>query len=578
MFFRKIKSFFLKGKIDSGGKSDIDPDEIFLDSKNLPDFDVYQFEGRLEKPISQKTLLFLFLGFFLIGGIFIFKLWNLEVKSGAAYAELSEKNRLKQTVQFSERGVIYDRNGEMLAWNTVNPETSDYPLRKYIDKPGFSNLLGYVKYPSKDKSGNYYQENYVGKDGVEKKFDSVLSGENGMKITETDALGKVQSESMTKPPVPGENLTLSVDLKLQAKLYEFISKTAASEGYTGGAGAIMDVNTGEVIALTTYPEYSSDAMSSGDSKLVGQYLSNKNNPFLNRAISGYYTPGSIIKPFLASGALNEGVIDPAKKILSTGSISIPNPYFKDQPSVFKDWRAQGWVDMRKALAVSSDVYFYEIGGGFQDQKGLGIYNIDKYARMFGFGSDTGVNLDPEVSGVIPNPEWKKENFNGEDWRIGDTYHTSIGQYGFQVTPIQAVRAVASVANGGKLFTPTVLKNQDSDAPATSSSQKNSYQEVGIPDNYLAVVREGMRMGVLEGTASGLNVPYVAVAGKTGTAELGLAKQYVNSWATGFFPYENPKYAFAVLMEKGSVHNTIGGVYVMRQLFDWMSGNLPDYFK
>ena len=155
------------------------------------------------------------------------------------------------------------------------------------------------------------------------------------------------------------------------------------------------------------------------------------------------------------GALTEGVIDPYKKILSTGSISIPNPYFPDQKTVFKDWKAHGWTDMREAIAVSSDVYFYEIGGGFESQKGLGIVNIEKYAQLFGIGQKTGIDLPDEKGGIIPGPEWKIKNFKGEPWRIGDTYNTVIGQYGFQVTPLEMVRAISAIANYGTLVTPAL---------------------------------------------------------------------------------------------------------------------------
>jgi penicillin-binding protein 2 len=158
---------------------------------------------------------------------------------------------------------------------------------------------------------------------------------------------------------------------------------AASAYFSGGAGVIMDIKTGELLSLTSYPEYNPTTLSAGqDKKTINSYFSDKRKVFLNRAVSGLYTPGSIVKPFIGYGALVENVISPVKQILANGSISIPNPYFPDKKSTFKDHGTFGYVDMQKAIAVSSDVYFYEIGGGFQDQKGLGIVNIDKYARLF----------------------------------------------------------------------------------------------------------------------------------------------------------------------------------------------------
>ena len=194
-------------------------------------------------------------------------------------------------------------------------------------------------------------------------------------------------------------------------------------------------------------------------------------------------------------------------------------------------------------------------------------------KLFGISEKTGVDLPGEEGGTIPSPEWKAANFNGEPWRIGDTYHTAIGQYGFQVTPIQMVRAVASIARSGVLLTPHVLLQAEGEPPVDPQEQR-----VDIDPGYFTVVREGMRKGVLGGTASALDTSSVSVAAKTGTAEIGVAKNYVNSWVTGFFPYENPRFAFAVVMEHGPSTNLIGAPYVMRTLLDWMGGNTPEYLK
>jgi penicillin-binding protein 2 len=387
-------------------------------------------------------------------------------------------------------------------------------------------------------------------------------------------MSNVQSENTIHSPKDGEDLKLSVDASVQNKLYVEIKSLAERVGFSGGAGVIMDVNSGEVLALTSYPEYSSQVLTDGqDTNLINKYLADKNKPFLDRVIDGLYTPGSIVKPYMAIAAQAENVIDPYTNIFGTAYISVPNPYDPTKPTLFKDWKAQGYVDMRKALAVSSDVYFYEVGGGYQDQKGLGIANIDKYMKMFGFGRAINSDFFNGSDGTIPTPEWKAANFDGEDWRIGDTYHTSIGQYGFQVSPIQMVRAVASIANGGTLITPTMLLGGDPEAA------KNNIT-LNLDPKYFITVREGMHDGVIKdyGVAKGLNNPAYTVAAKTGTAELGSYKQFVNSWVTGFFPYDNPRYAFAVIMEKGPVGNTMGATSVMRQVMDYLSVYKPEYLK
>ena len=564
---RKLRNIFQS----EDRSKDIAPDEIFLDSANLPQFDDSQFEGRIEKPISRGTVIFLGVFFFLIGFVFIARAWSLQVTQGAVYAQRSQNNTLRNSLIFSKRGTISDRNAVPLAWNEPLASSTEYLARRYIQDGGFSHLLGYVKYPKQDSSGVYYNTNYVPDGGVEEDLNVALSGTNGKKIVEVDAVGKIQSESVIDEPKDGQNIDLSIDSRIQKALFGFIKSTAENFNYTGGAGIIMDVRTGEVVAMTSYPEFDSETMVEGKDYLsIEGYAKNPDNPFLDRATDGLYTPGSIVKPVMALGVLDTHTISPDKQILSTGSISIPNPYNPRVKNIFKDWRANGWMDIRKAIAVSSDVYFYEVGGGYQDQKGMGIANIDKYAALFGYGKPLGADpIFGTKKGTIPSPEWKAANFGGEAWNIGDTYHTVIGQYGWQVTPIQVIRAISAVANGGFLLDPKIT---------TSSSTARTGTQINLDPSYFNIVHEGMREGVLIGTSKGLNVPYVEVAGKTGTAELGAKKLSVNSWAVGFFPFQNPHYAYAVLMEKGPVTNTIGGVYVMRQLLDWMNQNTPEYFK
>jgi penicillin-binding protein 2 len=300
----------------------------------------------------------------------------------------------------------------------------------------------------------------------------------------------------------------------------------------------MDINTGELLAMTTYPEYNQQVLADGSDKaLIHDYLTNPSRPFLNRMIDGLYTPGSIVKPFLSLAALKEGVITPGKVLYTTGSLKIPNPYNPGQFTVFKDNANHGAVDMKHAIAVSSNVYFYEIGGGFGDQKGLGINNIEKYMSLFGIGKKTGFST-AEMAGTVPSIAWKAKNFPGDPWRIGDTYHTSIGQYGFQVTPIQMLRAVAGIASRGTMIVPKIVKD---DKPVTET--------LPFSQSEYDAVYEGMRLVVMEGTAQSLNNPTIHVAAKTGTAQI-KNNTRVNSWAIGFFPYEHPKYAFTVLMENG----------------------------
>ena len=553
---------------------EVAPDEIFLDSQNLPNFNTQQFEGRLEKPIPKRVVFWVGAFFSIVTVMFLFRLGILQIAEGQAYLQKSQNNTLTQVPVFADRGMILDRNGIKLAWNVWsadNPDRLQVPVRAYIAESGFAHILGYVSYPQKDSSGNYWQSSFLGKDGVEKQYNSSLNGTNGVRITQTDVKGNVQAENVVTPPVNGNNITLSIDSRIQNQLYSSIADMAKTDSFQGGGGVIMNIHTGEVLALTSYPEYDPNILSTGkDTKTIKGYLSNTQKVFLNRVISGNYAPGSIVKPFLGYGALVDNIITPFKQIWANGSISVPNPYDPTKKTIFNDHGSFGFVDMEKAIALSSDVYFYEIGGGYQSQPGLGITGIDNYANLFHIGQKTGIDLSGEISGVVPSPTWKAKTFPTDStWRLGDTYNTAIGQYGFQVTPIQMVRAVAGLATGN-LVTPHVILNDPTLSAQSIPLNLNSAD--------VSVVEVGMRQVVLMGTGQALNVSSVQVAAKSGTAQVGLGNTNTNSWIVGFFPYNNPQYAFAVLMERGPKADSGNATRVMANTINYMAINTPDYLK
>ncbi|PIU99816.1 MAG: hypothetical protein CO056_01370 [Candidatus Tagabacteria bacterium CG_4_9_14_0_2_um_filter_41_11] len=545
----------------------LDPDEIFADSQNIPGFDKYQFEGRLEKPIAKSTFTSINFCFLFLGGLLLSQIIYLEIVKGEIYVSKSETNYLRALSIPSTRGIIYDRNGKELAWNDSLTENGNTEvIRSYSEMPGLGHILGYIGIITADK--------IAGKDGIEKKYEDVLAGVMGVKLVEMDSKNQVASESMLRPPVNGKNIKLTIDAELQSDLYNILGSVVRERGFGGGAGVILDIHSGETLALTSYPEYNSQILSRGEPEdIIKGYINNKQKPFLNRAISGLYPPGSIIKPMIALAALTEKIISSEKQIFSAGSISLPNPFFPELKSVFMDWKAHGWVDMRRALAISSNVYFYTIGGGYEDVKGLGISKIDKYANLFGFGAKTNIDLDREEEGMIPSPATKALNTKDPIWRIGDTYHASIGQGDFQITPIQAAVYAATVANNGLLLQPYVVIDDSSDQTPKRG------KTLAIPPEYFKIVKEGMRLAVLEGTAQGLSGLGIDVAAKTGTAELeSNATKLVNSWLIGFLPYNNPRIAFSILLERGKPTNLIGGVYAGRQLLEWMLIHTPQYLS
>tara|TARA_B100000745_G_scaffold58094_1_gene34420 strand:- start:11996 stop:13687 length:1692 start_codon:yes stop_codon:yes gene_type:complete len=551
----------------------IDPDEVLLDAFNLPSFDTNQFEGRVARSIRSKVPIAVGLFAMLIFAIFLSKVWSLQILQGEAFVVLSQNNRLDHEVLFAERGVIYDRYGNELAWNIPNTENESgldmYSLRQYTDLPGHSLLLGFVGYPEHDTRGYWWRTDYIGKSGIERSLDERLRGENGVRIIEVDALSRVQSANVIQEPIDGENIVLTIDSSMQTQLYMAIRDGANEAGFVGGAGIIMDVRTGEVLAMTSYPEFSSQVMTDGvDTRRIAGYTNSDGQPFLNRAVLGEYTPGSIVKPYVAAAALQEELVTPTTSFLSTGEIRIPNPYAPGNYTVFKDWKAHGWVNAAQALKVSSNVYFYTVGGGFEAQEGLGIEKLAAYAARFGFGTPTGIELEGEGIGVVPTPSWKRVVFGEDDpWLIGNTYHTAIGQFGFLVTPVQAVRYIGAIANGGNLVSPHLV-----------SSALQKQKSVGVKDEYLQVVRRGMRAAAEDGTAAAINVPGIQIAGKTGTAQLGRNNEFMNSWVVGFWPANDPQFAYAVVLEKAPAGTLQGAAPAMRSFFEWIVREQSEYAK
>lgn len=552
----------------------IDFDEIFMDSINVSGFNHQQFEGMIERSITKRTFFAVGILVAVVGIIFFIQMVHLQIFQGDYYFVKSENNRLQHSPIFADRGVIFDRNGKELAWNVANDNGDPFAVREYIPAGGFAHLIGYVGYPTKDKSGFFWQNEIVGKSGVEKKMNDVLVGKNGQKIVEVDARQNILTENMVTLPESGKNITLTIDALIQKAMYEGIKELAETRGFEGGAGVMMNVHTGEILALTSYPEYDLNILSHGkDRATIAQYATDERRVYLHRAIAGLYTPGSIVKPFLALAALQEGIITPTTTVYSDGQVEIPNRYDPSKPQVFRDWRKEGHgtTNVYHAIADSVNTFFYAIGGGYKNQTGLGIDRIDTYLEKFGLHEKTNIDIDGETSGVIPSIAWKAKTFPKDPtWRQGDTYNSSIGQFGFQVTTLEMVRAVAAIANRGKLVQPFVFLD-----PRSETAEPRVI--TGIEDKWYTVIHEAMRQTVTKGTAQGINVPYVTAAAKTGTAQVGPRNAFMNSWTTGFFPVENPKYAFVVVMEKAASTNQTGATFVMNRVFNTLQTENPNFF-
>jgi penicillin-binding protein 2 len=568
-FFRRKKNL----------RDAVDFDEVLLDATNVSSFDEGRLEGRFELPITARSIYIVGICFMLVAIGFGYAVFSLQVLEGSEYRRISEANVLDRGTIIAERGVVYDRNEELLVWNEFDPSNEyDFATRSYTDNTGLGPLLGYVSYPQTDAQGIFWRTEYEGRNGIEGIHNDRLSGTNGEQIVEVDALQNVVGEHVLNAPESGEPVYLTIDGELSQALHEIIATSSRSAGFRSGAGVIMDVDSGEIIAMTSYPSYDPQIMADGElAERIASWSNDERSPFLNKVVGGVYTPGSIVKPFVSYAALAEEVVEPEQTMYSDGALRIPNPYNPEQPARFTDWRAHGEMNLREAIAFSSNIYMYIIAGGLPSSAvpqagldepftGLGISNLAEQLRRFGLGTSTGINLDHEQAGVVPDPAWKKQTFDDE-WRLGDTYLTAIGQFGFQVTPLQMVRAYAAIANGGKLHVPRVVAH----TPAKTTS-------IQLDTDALTVVREGMRMAVnyRGGTARSLEREDVAIAAKSGTAEVGRGNSFVNSWAAGYFPYKEPRYAFVLLMERAPRDNTLGATTVMGDVIEWMASSTPRY--
>lgn len=435
------------------------------------------------------------------------------------------------------------------------------PVRKYDAGPLLADILGYTGRVDEEdyatlKDKGYLASDRVGKAGVEATYEQYLRGAVGRKEIEKDASGRELRVLAQEPAKAGDNLVLSVDLDLQRKATELV--TASANGGQGAA-VVMDVHTGEVLALVSLPMYDNNIFSDKvDEPKLEQYLSDPNKPLVNHALSEQYAPGSIFKQVTGAAALQEGVAGPNTTITSNGYINVPN---ENDPSIvytFKDWRTLGTLNFYGGVAMSSDVYFYYLSGGYhaygENFTGLGVDRLAKYARAFGLGSPTGIDIAGEADGNIPDPQWKSKTF-GDDWRLGDTYNMGIGQGFVAATPIQMVRVTAAVANGGSLLTPRVVREvRDSQGHVIVPNEAKVASHVPVSAENFAILRDAMTQAVSWGSANAGAVPGLKVAGKTGTAEFGPrfadGSYETHAWFTGFAPADDPQIAVTVFLERG----------------------------
>jgi penicillin-binding protein 2 len=440
--------------------------------------------------------------------------------------------------------------------------------RVYENPLVFSHVLGYTGLVNEEDLKNNTSltiDDRIGRSGLEAFYDEYLRGKNGKEVFFRNARGKIQEERFVQESESGFALRTFIDSDLQKYMYTRLKDALSSLGRDTGVAIAMNPKNGEMLGFVNIPGF--------DSTRLKDALEDPKRPLFNRAISGLYNPGSTIKPLVALAALTEGVIDTKKQIYSAGYIEIPNPYIPSEPSRFLDWKPNGWIDVYSALAKSSNIYFYEVTGGFENQKGIGILTLKKWWEMFNLDKKTNIDLVGEKSGFLPDPTWKEE-LRGEPWRLGDTYNVSIGQGDFMITPIELLNYISTVANGGILYQPRIVSEVANDKGEIVQEMKEKISKDLREDfsHFLPDIQRGMHEVTTKpyGTAYSLASLPFEVAAKTGTAQI-QNNAKVNAFFVGYAPFENPEIALLILVENAR-EGSLNTIPVAKDIFLWYYEN------
>lgn len=534
----------------------------------------------------------------------------LQIYQGEYYAGLADGNRIRIVPSMAPRGTFYDRNGELLVTNRpgfsvsllpltapisddviarlsdllkvptdeiktkiaghsgfnpiriktdvtpdivsiIEEQKSQYPgvvievtpIRDYILKQEGAHTFGYVSEINdteleKMKDEGYKSGDIIGKFGIEKIYDKELRGENGGQQVEVDVSGKPVQILGRKEPVPGDDLELTIDIKLQQAAEKAVDEQLTQIGDHAAAAVVMNPQTGEILAMVSRPAFDPNLFAHGiSSKEWNQLNNNPYHPMDNKTITGEYPPGSTFKIVTGTAALTEGVVTPDEQIFDSGHHWII-------PKGNADGEALGWLNFRSALAHSDNVYFYEMGNR------LGIDRLEKYARMFGLGAKTGIDLPYEASGLVANRRYKEKNFDDGEWYLSETFDAAIGQGFNLVTPLQAAMVMGEIAADGKRYKPHVVNRIIApDGSVVKDFQPELLSQLDVPEEDIKLVQDGLHDVTKYGTAaSSFRGFTVDIAGKTGTAENSQGRDH--GWFVAYGPFDNPNVVVAVIVENG----------------------------
>ena len=534
----------------------------------------------------------------------------LQIYQGEYYAGLADGNRIRIVPSMAPRGTFYDRNGELLVTNRpgfsvsllpltapisddviarlsdllkvptdeiktkiaghsgfnpiriktdvtpdivsiIEEQKSQYPgvvievtpIRDYILKQEGAHTFGYVSEINdteleKMKDEGYKSGDIIGKFGIEKIYDKELRGENGGQQVEVDVSGKPVQILGRKEPVPGDDLELTIDIKLQQAAEKAVDEQLTQIGAHAAAAVVMNPQTGEILAMVSRPAFDPNLFAHGiSSKDWNQLNNNPYHPMDNKTITGEYPPGSTFKIVTGTAALTEGVVTPDEQIFDSGHHWII-------PKGNADGEALGWLNFRSALAHSDNVYVYEMGNR------LGIDRLEKYARMFGLGAKTGIDLPYEASGLVANRRYKEKNFDDGEWYLSETFDAAIGQGFNLVTPLQAAMVMGEIAADGKRYKPHVVNRIIApDGSVVKDFQPELLSQLDVPEEDIKLVQDGLHDVTKYGTAaSSFRGFTVDIAGKTGTAENSQGRDH--GWFVAYGPFDNPNVVVAVIVENG----------------------------
>ncbi len=459
------------------------------------------------------------------------------------------------------------------------------PQREYLDDGKLAHFLGYIGQISAQEwkdNPEYRPVDVIGKSGIEKSYESELKGVAGREQVEVDSSGRPVRFLARIEPKAGKNINLSIDWALQQQVYNALKTEVDNSGSKAGSAVVIDPQTGEILAAVNYPSYDGNLFAKGISQAnYDVLLNNDAKPLLNRVTSGNYPIGSVIKPFISVAGLQENVITSTTTIEDKGKIEIRNAYDPSVVYTFKSWKLDGLgvVNVVRAIQWSSDIFFYQLGGGFEGFRGLGEKRLLDWYSKFGFGAKTGIDISEESPGYLPSPEQKKKLTN-ESWYVGDTYNIAIGQGDLRATPLQVAVANATIANGGKIIKPRLLKSVSEDGAIVRVAPVSIVRSDFISPVNIRLVQQGMEEAVQGGTACCTiksQVP-VQVAGKTGTAETSSEgfdgknpRTKPHAWFSSYAPASEARIAMVVMIEN-SGEGSIFAMPATREILKWYFAN------